>query len=40
MLIDQGNIVILVLLDLAAAFDAVDRNVLFSRLEDMVWLVW
>ena len=31
MSIDQGNTVILVLLDLPAAFDTVDHNVLFSR---------
>ena len=38
MSIDQGKPVILVLLDLFAAFDKVDNNVLFSRLKDMFGL--
>ena len=33
--VDQGKLVILVLLDLSAAFDTVDHNVPFSRLKDM-----
>jgi len=36
MSIDQGKPVILVLLDLSAAFHTFDHNVLFSRLKDMV----
>jgi len=35
MSIDQGKPVILVLMNLSAAFDRVDHNVFFSRLKDM-----
>ena len=38
MSIDRGKPVILVLLDLLAAFDTVDHNVLFSRLKNMFGL--
>jgi len=38
MSIDQGNSVLVVLLDLSAPFDRVDHNVLFSRLKDMFGL--
>jgi hypothetical protein len=36
--IDQGKSVIFVLMDLSAAFDTVDHNVLFSGLKDMFGL--
>jgi len=38
MSIDQGKPEILVILDLSAAFDTVDHNVLFSRVKDMFGL--
>ena len=31
--LDEGNPVVLVLLDLSAAFDVIDRDILFERLE-------
>ena len=31
--LDEGNSVILVLLDLSAAFDVIDRDILFERFE-------
>ena len=37
--IDQGKPAIIVPLDLSAAFDTVDHNVLFSRLKDMFGLL-
>jgi len=38
MSIDQSKLVILVLLDLSAAFHTVDQYVLFSRLKNMLGL--
>jgi len=38
MIIDQGNPVILVLLSLYAAFDAVDQNFIFSMFKDIFGL--
>ena len=38
MSIDQGKQVILVLLDLSAAFNTVDHKVFFARVKDMLGL--
>ena len=34
--IDQHGIVILVMLDLSAAFDTIDHDILFSRMENIL----
>ena len=38
--IDQHGIVILILLDLSAAFDTIDHDVLFSRMESTVTVLF